>query len=60
MTLPVSRPVIFNQCAAAQWCDMKGPQVCCRSLGEGQKEAGKKLRIKKIIKVNFGSAVYFS
>jgi hypothetical protein len=44
--------VIFNWCAVAQWCDVKGPQVCDWSLGQGRKEVRKKLRNKKIAEIH--------
>jgi hypothetical protein len=43
---------IFNLCAAAHWCEAKGRQMCRRNLGEGRKEARKKLRNKNIAKIH--------
>jgi hypothetical protein len=46
-TIFYPKAAIFSPCAAAHWCDVKGPQVYRGSLGEGRKEARKNLGIKK-------------
>jgi hypothetical protein len=42
---------ILNWRSTAHWCDAGGPQVCCWSLREGKKEAGKKIEeLKKMLR----------
>jgi hypothetical protein len=43
-----SRSAIFNRCAAAHWCDAKGPQVCYENLREGRKEGRKNVGLRNL------------
>jgi hypothetical protein len=48
--MQASISAIFNRCAAAHWCDAKGPQVCGGSLGKGRKKREKNWGITKFWK----------
>jgi hypothetical protein len=49
----------YDNCVSGNLQYRKGPQGCHGSLGKGTKEA-RNLRNKKIVEINFWSAVYFS